>query len=389
MLVIFKLAARPVPGAWRIEAALEILGSAVPGLARRRQASDPGTIVRADRPTGTALFPRFLLEGTLDGHDGGWELFLGHVGAGVLVKRRAIPLADLAAAEPGILAEVTPLIRTIAAAGGTLEGRGLAEPWGRDPIAAGEPLWVNRLVVSDEPPARIHENLEFAIPMVATDGPIGLCARSASVLFPAHAAKVDDVVVGLVAATEEWLMVDDITRSLGAWVRDLEAAEPVLARTLEEVRAASVEVIARRALIDERTRYLRNGAAAARVAAREAWGVDAQVHAMDDRLAAMRHLVEAERVRRQAARDERRNELLFVFTLLAVLQTAFVVYDFVTGPDSGIQSVIRVALGVALAVVGAALIVGAVRRGIRAARDGGAGTPRAGRAADEAAPPAD
>lgn len=362
VLVIFKLAARPTPGAWQIERALEVLASSVPGLVRRRQASDPGTLVRADRPTGTALFPRFLLEGEVDGPDGGWELYVGHVGSGVLVKRRAISLATLADAEPGIIAEATPLLRAVAAAGAVLRAQGLADPWGRDAIMAGEALWVNRLVVSDETPSRIHENLEFAVPMTATDGRIGLVARSASLLFPEHAEKADDVIVGLVAATEEWLMVDDITRALGAWVRDLEAAEPVLARTQAEVRGASIEVIARRALIDERTRYLRNGAAAARVAAREAWGVDAQVHAMDDRLAGMRHLVEGERVRRQATRDERRNELLFVFTLLAALQTTFVVFDFVTGSDYVVPSAIRVAIGVALAIVGAVLVIGAVRR---------------------------
>ena len=114
-------------------------------------------------------------------------------------------------------------------------------------------------------------------------------------------------------------------------------------------------------MLEERGRYLADLARAVRIAARTAWGVDEEFCLMAERLVEMRHLVDDERSQRQAGRDARRNELLFVFTLLAVLQTVLVLFDFATNANEQIVSVVRIAVAAAVAVAGAGLIARAVR----------------------------
>jgi uncharacterized membrane protein len=80
-----------------------------------------------------------------------------------------------------------------------------------------------------------------------------------------------------------------------------------------------------------------------------------EYESLDSRLSTLRQLAEAHRNEIQARRDARRNDLLFAFTVMAIIQSLLVVFDFLTGSNVTLAPIPRVAYGVL--VTAAALLV--------------------------------
>ncbi|MHB8890985.1 MAG: hypothetical protein ACYC65_02945 [Candidatus Limnocylindrales bacterium] len=358
-VAVFLLADRPLPtaqAAATAATAATLLAEGIPGFVPRPVGEAGSALLTTDRPSGAARTEPFLLEGAIERDGLAAGLIVGHLGAAALVVRELVTPGTFREMEDALELRLAGLIAEVASASRRLRERGLAAPWDAEGMRPGRLLWWHRLALTDRTPAEVHPNLRFGVPLIAAGDSIGTVAQGFSMLRAGERDGVDDCVRGLFAATEEWLLVDELTRRLGGWVLAVDGVDEALARTITDLRGATIDLIARRSMLEERARYLVNLAGAARIAARTAWGVDDEFRLMDERLVQMRHLVDDKRQVRQAVRDGHRNDLLFVFTLLAVLQTVLVVFDFATNQNEQIVSGVRIAVAFAVAGIGLALV---------------------------------
>ena len=87
-----------------------------------------------------------------------------------------------------------------------------------------------------------------------------------------------------------------------------------------------------------------------------------EYESLDSRLATLRQLAEAHRNEVQSKRDARRNDLLFAFTMMAIIQSLLVVFDFLTGSNATLAPVPRVVYGVAVTVIALSVLAFGVFR---------------------------
>jgi hypothetical protein len=219
--------------------------------------------------------------------------------------------------------------------------------------------WWHRIAVGvrhgDEP-----QNAAFGQVLRRGSREVGLIGSGFSVLWESDPDIERECVNGLMAATEEWLVVDRVNSLLADRLAGLESLTgngraPRLHAIHSEILDVAVEVAIVRLVVDERARYLVRTERAAREAAREAWAMTGEYESLDSRLSTLRQLAEAHRNEIQARRDARRNDLLFAFTVMAIIQSLLVVFDFLTGSNVTLAPIPRVAYGVL--VTAAALLV--------------------------------
>jgi len=219
--------------------------------------------------------------------------------------------------------------------------------------------WWHRLAVGvrhgDEPP-----NAAFGQAVRCGSKELGLIGSGFSVLWDDDPDTERECLDGLMAATEEWVVVDRVNSLLADRLAGLQTlTEKGRARQLNaihsEVLDVAVEIAIIRLVVDERARYQVRAERAAREAARDAWAIAGEYESLESRLATLRLLAEAHRNEIQVRRDARRNDLLFAFTIMAILQSLLVVFDFLTGSNISLAPVPRVAYG--LAVTAVALLV--------------------------------
>lgn len=177
---------------------------------------------------------------------------------------------------------------------------------------------------------------------------------------------VDAVVRGLTVATEDWLVIDRSNRAATRCTVALRSARDAGdAAAIDAVVASSTELASDLELwllvIEERTRFLANEAAATRRAAHAAWEIGGSLDALRTRTAALQVLAEDSRREITRALDERRNALLFLMAGLAALQGLLVLIDFLAGPAIDLVSGARVAIGCAALLVAAAMAVVTLR----------------------------
>lgn len=370
-VAVFTLDARPVAGRLLADTLdSRRLAATIPGFTVRETAVGTGALLAPDRPEGTSRVPSLLLEGTIDGDFGSADILVGHTGTAALVLEREVPDGAILPVEDDLGPLVAPTIAAIARSASSLTATGLTSPWPPGSMQTGRLLWWHRLVVTGRPAPEVAEALAYGTDVETRTGRVGTVGGGFSVLDPDHANAARGFVRGLFAATEEWFIVDEIDRRLSRWVQAVGADERTLTAARDEARLASVDLVARQALIEERARYLVATACGARVAARRAWGVEDEARSITDRLAEMRRLADEEGQRRQARRDSQRNDLLFVFTIMAVLQTVLVIFDFVTSGDQELGSPVRLVIAAVVTVAGLALLV---RVAIDRRRSGDAG----------------
>lgn len=173
-------------------------------------------------------------------------------------------------------------------------------------------------------------------------------------------ADRDGIQRGLMMATEDWLVIDRSNRvAAGCMVslrsanaaRDLRAVETVHRSSNDLVSDLEIWLL----LLEERTRFLTNEAAATRRAAHRAWDITDALAMLRSRVAAIADLATNARRDLVQALDERRNDLLFLMAGLAALQGLLVLADYVTGPQPEIASMLRLGSGAMILAVAAAM----------------------------------
>ncbi|MCF4119748.1 hypothetical protein L1785_02020 [Antribacter sp. KLBMP9083] len=182
--------------------------------------------------------------------------------------------------------------------------------------------------------------------------------------------ELDAAAEGLLAVTEEWILVDHAYRDmLGQMARMRRASKQEMAQELDALVLEGVRMAAdlefRLLVLGERARYLTNTAAATRESAIQAWRLEEARNGLRDQVASVRSVAADARDALGRTMDVRRNKLLYLFTVIAALQGGFVLFDFLVAPDSPVTSTVRVAVATMMFVIAIASVVAVVREGRR------------------------
>lgn len=168
-------------------------------------------------------------------------------------------------------------------------------------------------------------------------------------------AALDGAEEGLLAATEEWIIFDNAYRvMLDQMGRMRNASRRKRTDHLDglvlEGAEAAADLEFQMLIMDERARYLTHTAAETRESAVATWRLDESRDGLRDQVASVRSVASDARDAIGRKMDVRRNNLLYLFTLIAAMEVALVIFDFVVEPDAPITSVIRIMVAGAMLV---------------------------------------
>lgn len=241
---------------------------------------------------------------------------------------------------------------------------GLVDPSGEPAMESGMLLWWHRVLVDppegQEPGAtrvygverRVHDDayLRFG------DGFTTL------VRVPRH--RIAEVLDGAIAAQCEWIAVDEGNRLVSDRLRRLNAERLKHVSGIDEEFSVSLKLSKDLALRDmvrlEESRYTVNGGQVIMDAAMERWAMDRERAALEVQLQSLRDMLDFHRTMSQSRRDERRNRLLFVFTTIALLQSALVWYDFAHEENNDLGPSLRLAVDSVVVLLTLIVVAGAM-----------------------------
>lgn len=239
-----------------------------------------------------------------------------------------------------------------------------AEMSSLDGYPAGRVLWWHRVLVDpgeDEPRALRVFGERFR----ATDAADGCVANGFSSLRDPTPVLIAEVVRGLTAATEDWLLIDELSRRLRQSLTYTRGDDDVLGHALVGAEQLTEEIALVALLIDERRRHLANAAQRVHQAACRVWDlVDARESLLRN-AESVSGLIRIEHGRRAARFDARRNSLLFGFTVITLLQSALLIADFAAASSMSLTSPVRVGIAVAITLATLGVLVVYVREGAR------------------------
>jgi hypothetical protein len=228
-------------------------------------------------------------------------------------------------------------------------------------------LWWHRVGLVDNPEAGFHSARWYGTTAQLSDGVTCTVGNGFSNLVGAGSEMVDDVIEGLMIATQEWLVVDEAKRLIADHLVALSGAKQATLLSVDrqygEVLQLTEEVALRDLLLNEELRYLANARNRVKVAACEAWGTSVEAVDLESRANSLRDLFALRRERIANNRDDRRNRYIFAFTALTFIQASLVWYDFLTEDDVTISTnprpiVAMIVLVVTVLALGGALISG-------------------------------
>ncbi|MFP8887369.1 hypothetical protein [Streptomyces mangrovi] len=186
------------------------------------------------------------------------------------------------------------------------------------------------------------------------------------VRLPRH--RVNEVLEGVMAATSEWIAVDEANRLVSARMLGLNDTRWNRVSDVDRQFTASLKLSKDLALRDmvrlEESRYTVNAGAVVVDAAMERWAMERERGVLEVQLQSLRDILDFHRNMTQYRRDERRNRLLFVFTAIALFQSVLVWYDFAHESNNTLGPGERLAVVSAIAVLTVVVVVSslAVRR---------------------------
>jgi hypothetical protein len=191
---------------------------------------------------------------------------------------------------------------------------------------------------------------------------------------------IDDVIEGLMIATQEWIVVDEAKRHIGDHLVALSENDARNLITMDtqyvEVLGLTEDVTLRNLLLGQEARYLTAPRRRIREAATQAWNTAEEAQGLEERTAALRDLFSLHRERIFNNRDERRNRLIFVFTAVTLIQSILVWYDFLTSDATTFGGAPRPVISLLVLVATLASVVGAVLLRPRSHRHGPPKIPR-------------
>ncbi|GAA1854047.1 hypothetical protein [Myceligenerans crystallogenes] len=226
----------------------------------------------------------------------------------------------------------------------------------------GQIIWWHRLLVAPAPEVcAVHGLTHGGDRVEVGDG----------YTYVPDGAFLDDVEEGVLAATEEWIIFDGAYRGmLDQMGRMRNASRRRRTDRLDELVLEGAEAAAdleyQMLVMDERARYLTHAAAATRASAVAAWRLDESREGLRDQVTSVRSVASDARDAIGRKMDVRRNNLLYLFTLIAAMEMALIVYEFLVERDAPITSILRVVVAGAMLIAAGAstyLVMTGERRG--------------------------
>jgi hypothetical protein len=208
-------------------------------------------------------------------------------------------------------------------------------------LPAASLLWWHRVAI-DPPPGREFPAARwYGVEAELADGVSATVGNGFTNIRGAGSRRVvDDVIEGLMVATQEWLIVDEAKRLLADHLVRLSRSRSQGLISVDaqyhELLELTEEVTLRNLHIAEEVRYLANARSKVKEAAAQAWRMQQEAAELEQRTSALTGLFALHRDRIFNDRDERRNRLVFVFTAVTLIQSVLVWYDFITGDDTTI-----------------------------------------------------
>ena len=260
---------------------------------------------------------------------------------------------------------------------------GLLRPVPEAALGQGTLLWWHRVCVDGAPEVEFPGARWYGVPVALVGGAEVKIATGVTNLHSAGRRDlINDVVEGLMIATQEWIVVDEAKRTIAAHLLSLSESEAGRVITIDsqyaDVLELTEEVTLRNLLLGQESRYLTTPRRMIRHAATEAWNVTSEARELEDRTAALRDLFSLHRERIFNNRDDRRNLLVFVFTAITVIQSILVWYDFITSDATTIGDAPRPAIAIVFLVLAAITGIIALRpeKGPRRRRSSAAKIPQ-------------
>ncbi|GAA2413688.1 hypothetical protein GCM10010420_49070 [Streptomyces glaucosporus] len=179
------------------------------------------------------------------------------------------------------------------------------------------------------------------------------------VRLPRH--RISEVLEGVMAATSEWIAVDEANRLVSARMLRLNDARWDRVTDVDRQFTASLKLskdLALREMVRlEESRYTVNAGAVVMDAAMERWAMERERGVLEVQLQSLRDILEFHRTMTQYRRDERRNRLLFVFTAIALFQSVLVWYDFAHEANNTLAPATRLAVVSVIAALTVVVVV--------------------------------
>ncbi|MFI6941173.1 hypothetical protein ACIBI4_18000 [Streptomyces sp. NPDC050418] len=278
-------------------------------------------------------------------------------GTGFFMQEVDVPDRDtMHARERALVVAAAPLVRswneriTAAMLSGPNSAVGAA---GGPVMEIGRLLWWHRILVDppegQEPAAtrcygverRIHDTaiLRFGDGFTVLKG------------LPEH--RLGEVLGGLMAAQQEWIAMDEANRLVSERLLNVRESRWEHLSEIDEQFTTALALSKDLALRDlvrlEESRYVVNAAGVVFEAAMERWAMNKEQAALEVQTQSLRDMLEFHRTMAQSRRDERRNQMLFVFTVVALLQSVLAWYDFVHEENNTLAPVLRIVLAAVVA----------------------------------------
>lgn len=237
----------------------------------------------------------------------------------------------------------------------------------------GKLLWWHRVCIDSAPDAEFPSARWYGVPVQLVGGAEARVATGVTNVRSAdRPAVVNDVIEGLMVATQEWIVVDEAKRTIASHLLGLSENSSARLITMDaqymDVLGLTEEVTLRNLLLSQESRYLSMPRRLIRQAATEAWHLTTEAQELEERTAALRDLFSLHRERIFNDRDERRNRLIFVFTAVTLIQSVLVWYDFLTSAETAFGGAPRPAIALVVLFATLASVIGAIMMRPGAAR---------------------
>ncbi|MBX6722239.1 MAG: hypothetical protein IRY92_03225, partial [Dactylosporangium sp.] len=356
---------------------MSAVAAALPEFRRDAEPESSELLLDFHRSQGTRQMESMIFQGSapVDGL-GVVRLYISSLSVGFVVVAFELPddmLVDLETTAPRrafksyeapVSAALKPLIEDWSQRIVRFVDPDLTEPRHADGLPAGQLLWWHRIAVNppagqESPAARWYgSRAELA------DGMTVIVGNGVSLLYGDPDKVIVDVTEGLMVATQEWLIVDEAKRLLAGHLVRLSRSRRTGLLSLDaqylEVLRLTEEVALHNLLLSEEVRYLANARGRVKAAAAACWGMAAEAAELEQRAAALRDLVGLHRERIANERDDRRNQLILVLTVITLIQGVLVWYDFLTTDDVTVAADPRPLIAAAVVVSTAATLIATV-----------------------------
>jgi len=350
--------------------------------------SDSGLLLDFHRSTGARLAESMLFEGAVDiAGLGKVRLFVSTLAIAFVVVSFDVPdglVVDLETTgerdsfkshETPVTDAVNPLVVEWSRRMVQALPAGCLLPRPEGTMEAGKLLWWHRVCQNPPRGSEFAVARAFGVPADLGDGARAEVANGFTNVYGAGGSHLDDVVEGLMVATQEWLIVDEAKRLLaGHLVQLSNSREEGLVGVdsqYGDLLQLTEEVTLRKLLLSEELRYLANARINVRESAARAWRMAEESGELDSQIAALRDLFSLHRERITNDRDDRRNFLVSLLTVITLVQSILVWYDFLTEDDTTVAAYPRPPIAIAVLALSLFLLAGAVGwRRLNAARQG-------------------